>query len=227
MTGYRTRWDAGGVRGEDNGSKRWRHTLQKAEAPNSLGMVGQVHPDLAVKSTVLREDAHVWSLMLFQRSSATRTGAPGDWGALPKSPEDGDPVQAIRRWHRGARPTQARPWTGGRYCWRWGGWKFPLDLPKCIGAIWSRFRVDIQAPDRSGDSLAEFPGALRPPGSAVKRPDRGLGRARPLLVSLLGLKAWRRECVHQSGSKHPSLIFAMLKFSNSLTPWGAAITLYH
>ena len=34
---------------------------------------------------------------------------------------------------------------------------------------------------------------MRRPGSAVKRPERGLGRARPLLVSYLGLKAWRRD----------------------------------
>ena len=47
---------------------------------------------------------------------------------------------------------------------------------------------------RSGDSLAELPGtvALHRPGGVAKRPEQGLERARSLLVSYLGLKAWRR-----------------------------------
>lgn len=56
------------------------------------------------------------------------------------------------------------------------------------------FRADIKARTKGGDSLAEARrwlalGGLR---AGAKRLERGLGRARPLLVGWLGLKAWRR-----------------------------------
>ena len=49
-------------------------------------------------------------------------------------------------------------------------------------------------PDKGGDSLAEARrrSALVLLRAGAKRLERGLGRARPLLVGWLGLKAWRR-----------------------------------
>ena len=57
---------------------------------------------------------------------------------------------------------------------------------------------------RSSESVS-----VAPPRSVAKRPERGLGRRRPLLVSYLGLKAWRRDAIFGFRKRaHPSLTSA-------------------
>ena len=126
-----------------------------------------------------------------RRRSAARHPGPGPRGRGEDPRPDRDRLHRDPLPPRGGLAGRVPPPPG---CVRRGAVKVSLDFSGSKAQIAHMFRADIEAPIRSEDSLAEFLGrfTLRRPGSVAKRPERGPGCAHPLLVSYLGLKAWRQ-----------------------------------